>query len=58
MEFNKTELLSKFQDALKDEMVTIAYDTWIKPLKIRSIKGNKIVLEATSDFQKETIENI
>lgn len=57
MEFNKTELLSKFQDALKDEMVTIAYDTWIKPLKIRSIKGNKIVLEATSDFQKETIEN-
>lgn len=57
MEFNKTELLTKFQDALKDEMVTIAYDTWIKPLKIRSIKGNKIVLEATSDFQKETIEN-
>ena len=57
MEINKEELLNRAKDELKNEVSTIAYETWIKPLNIHSINGNHIVFTVTSEFQKDFIEN-
>ena len=56
MNFNKEELLNKAKDELKNEVSTITYETWIKPLGIKSINGSDVVLTATSDYHKEFIE--
>ena len=57
MDINKDELLSKAKEELKKEVSTISFETWIKPLNIQSINGNKIVFTAISEFQKDFIEN-
>ena len=57
MTVDKDELLSKLKELLKDEVSTISYDTWIAPLGIDSINDDNIVFTATSDFQKDFIEN-
>ena len=56
MDFNKDELLRRTKDELKNEVSSITFETWIKPLNIRSINGNNIVFTANSEFQKEIIE--
>ncbi len=56
MDFNKDELLSRAKDELKNEVSSITFETWIKPLGIRSIVGNNIVFTVNSEFQKEMIE--
>ena len=57
MTVDKDELLGKLKELLKDEVSTISYDTWIAPLGINSINDDNIVFTATSDFQKDFIEN-
>ena len=57
MSLNKDELLAKIKKELEPEVTKISYDTWIIPLGIRSIEGNNIVFTATSEFQKDFIEN-
>ena len=57
MTVDKDELISKLKELLKDEVSTISYDTWIAPLGIESINDDNIVFTATSDFQKDFIEN-
>ena len=57
MTIDKDELLSKLKELLKDEVSKISYDTWILPLDIESIKDDNIVFIATSEFQKDFIEN-
>ncbi len=57
MTVDKDELLGKLKELLKDEVSTISYDTWIAPLGIDSINDDNIVFTATSDFQKDFIEN-
>lgn len=57
MTVDKDELISKLKELLKDEVSTISYDTWIAPLGIDSINDDNIVFTATSDFQKDFIEN-
>lgn len=57
MTIDKNELLSKLKELLKDEVSKISYDTWILPLDIESIKDDNIVFIATSEFQKDFIEN-
>ena len=57
MTVDKDELLIKLKELLKDEVSTISYDTWIAPLGIDSINNDNIVFTATSDFQKDFIEN-
>ena len=56
MQINKDELLAKAKSLLKEEVTSISYETWIKPLEIESIKENHIVFRATSEYQKDSIE--
>ena len=57
MAIDKNELIENIRNELKPEVTKISYDTWIAPLDIRSIEGNHIVFTATSEFQKDFIEN-
>lgn len=57
MTIDKDELLIKLKELLKDEVSTISYDTWIAPLGIENIKDDNIIFTATSDFQRDFIEN-
>lgn len=50
-------LLEKAKDLLKNEMTQISYKTWIEPLEINYIEGNKVVLIASDPFKKETVES-
>lgn len=50
-------LLDKAKELLKDEMTQISHRTWIEPLQIDSVEGNKVVLIASDPFKKETVES-
>ena len=54
---DKTDLLTKAKDLLKEEMTNISYTTWIKSLEIQSVNDNKIALVALSEIQKDAIES-
>ena len=56
MQNELNELLTKAKDLLKGEMTNISYETWIKNLEIEDFTNDKIVLIATSPFQKEAVE--
>ena len=56
MSYDKRDLIEKMKNEIRPELTKISYDTWIKPLDIKSIEGNHIVFTATSDFQKDFIE--
>ena len=51
------ELLIKAKELLKNETTKITYDTWIQPLDIKEVDGNRIVLLASNSFQKDTVES-
>lgn len=57
MAIDKDELILKIKEELKPEVTKISFDTWIMPLGIKSIEGNNIVFTATSEYQKDFIEN-
>ena len=57
MAIDKNDLIAKIKEELKPEVTKISYDTWIMPLDIRSIDKNHIIFTATSEFQKDFIEN-
>ena len=54
---DKTDLLTKAKNLLKEEMTNISYTTWIKNLDIESVNDNKITLIAQSTIQKDAIES-
>ena len=56
MAINKTELITKAKELLKEEVTTISYDTWIKGLEIYDITDEQIILSTPTSFQKEFIE--
>lgn len=56
MSIDKNVLLTKAKELLKEEVTSISYETWIKPLEIKSIKDNHIIFIANSEFQKDSIE--
>ncbi len=56
MQSELNELLTKAKDLLKNEMTNISYETWIKNLEIEDFTNDKIVLVATSTFQKDAVE--
>ena len=49
------DLLTKAKELLKNEVTTIAYETWIRDLDIESEENGNIVLVANNAFQKESI---
>jgi len=57
MPLDKQELLTKAKELLKDEVTSITYETWIKPLDIQSIEGNHIVFKAISEYHKDSIQS-
>jgi len=56
MNMDKTELWERAKEELKNELTSIAYDTWIKPMQIKSMDDNHIVFEAFSPYQKDYAE--
>lgn len=57
MHFDKDEILIKMKELLKNEVTSISYETWIKPLEIENIEGDHIVFKAASDYQQDYITN-
>lgn len=49
------ELMYSAKELLKDEVTTIAYDTWIKNIKIHKLTDDTITLIAESDIHKDFI---
>ncbi len=49
------ELMYSAKELLKEEVTTIAYDTWIKNIKIGKLTGDTITLIAESDIHKDFI---
>ena len=49
------DLLTKAKELLKNEVTTIAYETWIRDLDIESEENGNIVLVDNNAFQKESI---
>ena len=49
------ELLTKAKELLKNEVIKISYETWIRDLDIESAENGNIVLIANNAFQKESI---
>jgi len=56
MTINKTDLITKAKELLKEEVTTISYDTWIKGLEIYDITDDQIILSTPTSFQKEFID--
>ena len=57
MAINKDELLNKLKELLESEVSKISFDTWIKPLGIKTIEKDNIVFTAVSEYQRDFIEN-
>lgn len=49
------ELMYSAKELLKEEVTTIAYDTWIKNIKIHKLTDDTITLVAESDIHKDFI---
>ena len=57
MQQEQNELLIKAKELLKNEISSISFDTWIKPLEIDSINDGNIVLIAPTDFIKDVLDS-
>ena len=57
MQKDKDELLNNAKMLLKDELTTISFNTWFKPLDIEEITEDTIIFRLSSPFQKDIIEN-
>ena len=57
MQQELNELLTKAKDLLKEEVSSISFDTWIKPLEIDSMESGNIVLITQSKFNKELLDS-
>lgn len=56
MSIDKKDLIEKMKSELRKELTQISFNTWIKPLEIRSIDGNHIVFTTVSEYQKDFVE--
>ena len=56
MSIDKDELLSKLKELLEDEVSKISFETWIKPLGIKSIENDNIVFTTVSEYQKDLLK--
>lgn len=56
MSLDKKDLIDKIKNELRKELTQISFNTWIKPLEIRSIDGNHIVFTTVSEYQKDFVE--
>ena len=54
---DKNELLNQAKELLKNEMTTISFTTWIKPLEIGNIYDNKIELITMNAMQTDAVKS-
>ncbi len=54
---DKNELLNQAKELLKQEMTTISFTTWIKPLEIGTIYDDKIEIITQNSMQTDLIKN-
>ena len=50
-------LWNRAKELLKEEISFISFETWVQPLELKSFNDNVVVLVATNDFQRDTIES-
>lgn len=55
---NSNEIWDKIKSILLEKLSFIAYETWIEPCKLISIKDNKMVLSVENLFFKEMMLDI
>ncbi len=55
MPLDKNELLNNIKNLLKEEVTSISFETWIKPLQIQSIENDVIIFLANSEYQKDLL---
>ena len=53
MQSENEELFRQAKELIKAELSSIAYDTWISPLKILSIDDDKITIRANTDYNAD-----
>ena len=53
MQSENEELFRQAKELIKAELSSIAYDTWILPLKILSIDDDKITIRANTDYNAD-----
>ena len=51
------EIVEKMQEALREDMPKIIYNTYIAPLEFKSLEGNHITFQCTSPFVKEAADS-
>lgn len=56
MSKNVDEIWEKATKLLEQEISSIGYSTWIKPLKPKNINNNIFNIFVTSDFQKDMVK--
>ncbi|MCL2860426.1 MAG: chromosomal replication initiator protein DnaA [Oscillospiraceae bacterium] len=56
MPTNNTDLITKAKELIREEVTTIAYDTWLKDLSLLEIDDNQITLCTKNSFQKEFLD--
>ena len=56
MQIDKDELLNQAKELLKEETTQIAYETWIKPLELKEIKDNVLILKTKSPYGIDILE--
>ena len=56
MSTNNTDLITKAKELIKEEVTTIAYDTWLKDLSLLDLDDNQITLITKNSFQKEFLD--
>ena len=57
MQQELNELLTKAKDLLKEEISSISFETWIKPLEIDSMESGNIVLVTQTKFNREILDS-
>ena len=50
MQSDYEELFRQAKELIKDELSSIAYDTWILPLKLVSIDDERITIRSNTDY--------
>ncbi len=53
---NKTELIEKVKELLKNEVSNISYNTWIKDLEIIDINENNFVIKVKNEIHQNMLE--
>ena len=55
-ELNETTLMEKIKELLLPEMTNISFNTYIKPLSIKSMNKNHIIFNCDCHYKKDPLQ--